>query len=101
MTVKAKFRCTSVTNYGHVTTVKLQAVYSDLNENKDFTKATPWGVLEMNIDNGVPASGFFEPLKDYYFDFSKVEPVLVAPHQPEPNHPVFVPDGESLHFSNW
>lgn len=70
MRTRAKFQCLSVTDHGWNKTVKLQVVYSRVEgtENKDFTKATPSGTIEMVIDNPA-ASVQFKPQSYYYVDF--------------------------------
>ena len=70
-TIRAKFRCNSVENFGSYKQAKLTTVYSQTGENADFTKATPNGNMMIQIDSGVPAVDFFEPDKEYYLDFSK------------------------------
>lgn len=72
-TVRAKFRCYHVTDYGGMKTASLNAVYSDKGENADYAKATPAGKLEISIDSGTPAAGFFEPGKDYYLTFEAAQ----------------------------
>jgi hypothetical protein len=69
--VRAKFRCNSITEYDYQTSAKLNAVHSNEGENKDFTKATPNGSLDISIDKDVPASTFFKVGKLYYLDFSE------------------------------
>lgn len=69
--VKAKFVCNSVENYQYGKRAKLSAVYGKEGENYDFAKATPSGQLEIQIDNDVPASTFFEPGQSYYLTFTK------------------------------
>jgi len=73
MGVKAKFRCTSVTDFGTNKSAKLSAVYSTTGENADFAKATPYGELTINIDGGVPAAKYFAPGKEYYLTFEATE----------------------------
>lgn len=67
---RAKFQCLSVTDHGHNKSVKLGVVYSrkEGTENRDFTKATPSGTIEMSIDNPAAALQFI-PQKYYYVDF--------------------------------
>jgi hypothetical protein len=71
MKVKAKFKCASVTENEYNKTVQLNAIYGTEGENADFTKATPWGELKMNIDKEVPASDFFKPGEVVYLTFEK------------------------------
>lgn len=71
--VRAKFKCNSVVNYEGSKTATLNAVCSTSDENKDFTKYTPNGKLEISIMNDAVASSFFEPGQEYYLDFTKAE----------------------------
>lgn len=72
MTTRAKFQCLSVTDHGWNKTIKLQVVYSrkEGEENYDFTKATPNGTIEMQIDNPHAAVQFV-PQRLYYVDFTE------------------------------
>lgn len=71
--VRAKFRCNNVIDYGTQKQANLSAVYSkDTKENADFTQATPYGELKINIDSSMPAAKFFEPQGEYYLVFEKV-----------------------------
>lgn len=64
--VRAKFRVESIE--GNV--IKMGAIYDhSTEENRRFTQATPWGNLEMAIDNP-SALAQFEIGKYYYADFS-------------------------------
>lgn len=87
-TTRAKFQCLSVTDHGWNKTVRLQVVYSrkEGEENRDFTKATPSGTIEMAIDNP-NAAVLFEPQKYYYVDFSPAPHDAKAGHQPENLNP--------------
>lgn len=71
MRTRAKFRCNFVRDHGDNKYVELSVVYSrvDGSENKDFTKATPSGKIEMQIDNPA-ASVQFKPGDFYYVDFT-------------------------------
>lgn len=73
--IRAKFRVASVTFYGDPANpdasrqYTLTAIYDNTTEeNRRFTKATPWGELKMNVDN--PAAQF-EVGKVYYLDFTE------------------------------
>jgi len=73
MTVRAKFRCNSVTQFtpgaGGSRRYNFSAVYdTSTPENARFTKATPWADLNMNVDN---PDVDFEPGKSYYLDFTE------------------------------
>lgn len=73
--IRAKFRCTSVTNHeGHndnkSETVKLCAANGPKDTaNAQWSKWTPSGTLEMTINNP-EAQGKFEPGKYYFLDIS-------------------------------
>lgn len=81
MSVRAKFRCNSVEDYGQSKKVNLAPVCADkmgdTPENNSFTKWTPAGALWMTIDNP-HASIQFEPGKDYYLDFTECAPKEAA-----------------------
>lgn len=73
--MRAKFVCTSVTNFGEHcgVEVKLDASYSDNNvEDNQFSQATPSGNLTMHVDNP-EAKEFFKPGKQFYMDFTEVK----------------------------
>lgn len=73
MAVRAKFRVSSVTDFGFTKQVKLVAVADDgIPENRRYHKATPSGTIEMTIDNP-PASDQFTPGKQFYVDFTPAE----------------------------
>jgi hypothetical protein len=75
MTVRAKFRVSSVTDYGFTKQVKLVAVGDDgIPENQRYHKATPSGTIELTIDNP-SASDQFRPQAECYVDFTFVENV--------------------------
>lgn len=71
--VRAKFVCESVENFQGSKTAKLRAVYGTESENADFTKYTPSGSIEINITEDAPAANVFEPGKNYYVDFTKIQ----------------------------
>ncbi len=74
MKTVAKFNCESVTDFGFAKRVKLHAVYAPNGvneEDRNFTKATPSGTIEMQIDNP-NAAVQFEPNTRYYVTFEKV-----------------------------
>lgn len=70
LTTRAKFRCNWVKDHGDNKIVQLSVVYSKIDgtENFDFTKATPSGHIEMQIDNP-KAAVQFKPGYHYYVDF--------------------------------
>ena len=71
--VRAKFKCSHITNYEQSQTAHLEAVYdpNSEGENSDFTKFTPFGRLEISIDKIAPAHAFYKPGRFYYLDFSE------------------------------
>lgn len=73
MSVIAKFRCDSVTDFGGRKNVVLHPVYEGSlpdDENTRFNRASPSGKLELTIDN--PAAAIqFEPCAEYYLEFTK------------------------------
>lgn len=76
MTVKAKFKCNSVTTTEYNKTANLNAVYGTTGENADFSKATPNGQLQITIDKDAVAANFFIPGLNYYMTF---EPEQLTP----------------------
>lgn len=72
MSTRAKFRCSSVEDYGQSKKVSLEVVYEgelgQNEENKRFTKASPAGHVWITIDNPA-ASVQFKPGREYYVDF--------------------------------
>lgn len=75
MTTRAKFRCSKIEDFGNGSKLVHLAVVclSDAEkspENKSFTRWTPSGTIQMQIDNPA-ASCQFEPQKYYYVDFSE------------------------------
>lgn len=73
MTVRAKFRCTSVETRqtdAHGKLYKFDAVYDpSIPEDQRFATATPWGHMEINVTN--PAVTF-TPGTSYYLDLIEV-----------------------------
>lgn len=73
--IRAKFRCNSVTYLGPVTdeaarTYEFSAVYdTSTEEGRRFAKATPCGNLRITVDN--PAARFAVGSM-YYLDFTAV-----------------------------
>lgn len=78
--MRAKFKCQSVADMkyeyqdGPSQVVKFSAVYGgDKNhEDNQFSKATPSGNFEMQINNP-SAIDFFKAGKSYYIDFTEAE----------------------------
>lgn len=75
MSVRAKFHVGSiepVEGNADARRVRMQTVYDDtIPEDQRFSKATPWGQIEMQIDNPA-ASAQLEVGKTYYVDFTPV-----------------------------
>jgi hypothetical protein len=74
MTVRAKFTCGRVEDYGQSKKVYLSPVYEgslgESEENRRFTKATPSGEMWMTVDN--PAAALqFKPGRTYYLTFEE------------------------------
>lgn len=71
MTIKAKFKCTSVTKIeGGSEVVSMSPVTSGSgSDNKSWSKYTPSGSLSMSI-TAEGAVGIFEPGKEYFLDFT-------------------------------
>lgn len=70
---RAKFQCNWIKDHGNGTRiVQLGVVYSRVEgtENHDFTKATPSGHIEMQIDNPLAAVQF-KPGRWYHVDFTE------------------------------
>lgn len=75
-TARAKYRCTAVEFQGNPVNESTPRIFTfsaiydtSTEENKRFTKATPWGELRMRVDN--PAV-VFEVQREYYLDFIAV-----------------------------
>lgn len=80
MSIRCKFKCTSITeraNYpeGKVWDAKLDVVTSGSDENKDFFKYTPNG--QMNV--ACIRQNSFEVGKEYYIDITEAVPPAVEP----------------------
>lgn len=72
MSVRAKFRCETITQNVAGAEVYLVPVASGSKENEDFFRYTPSGSLKMATVNQEAAKQFI-PGKDYYIDFTLVE----------------------------
>jgi hypothetical protein len=78
MNIKAKFTCenvvdTTVSDNYSFRVVNFRAVYSKEGENASFSKATPSGALQMQIDKETAAYKAFTPGKNYYLTFEETE----------------------------
>lgn len=75
--VRCKFRLASITNFAGTTMQKFtfHAVHDDsIPENAAFTRYTPSGQFEMNVDNPA-AQEKFKVGDYYYFDINPVPAV--------------------------
>jgi len=72
MSIRAKFYVASKTEFPNGYEIKLNAVISGSEENKNFYRHTPNGRLELSIVNNDTAN-CFEVGKEYYVDFTKAE----------------------------
>lgn len=75
--VRGKFRVTRITqhsSYPEARVIELGAVYKDpaSEENTMYSKATPTGKIEMQVDNPVAAE-FFQLNRCVYVDFTPAE----------------------------
>lgn len=72
MTVRAKFFVTQKEHHGNSDLIRLSAVVSGSDENKQFFYATPSGSVEMYTVN--PEAGEqFNVGDEFYIDFTKVD----------------------------
>jgi hypothetical protein len=70
MSVRAKFRVTSVTQFENTSSkVTLQPVTNGSKENEQFYKWTPGGSIELSTINAEAAAQFV-PGKEFYIDFT-------------------------------
>lgn len=72
-TIRAKFKCDSVTDFGNQKRADLSAVTNGSEENKSFAKFTPSGNLSISIDSETEASNLFQPGKEYLLEFTESE----------------------------
>lgn len=67
--VRCKFECSTLENGK----VRMTAAYDpNVPEDQQYCKYTPWGNLEMQVDNP-NVDGFFVPGKKYYLDITPAE----------------------------
>lgn len=73
-TVKARFRCDTVTRHEFQEQIEMDPVCSDdpNHPNKAFTDATPCGKLELGIRNKA-LFGHFQPGQEYDLDITPVQ----------------------------
>ena len=73
MIIRAKFTVTGVMDNGSHKTVHMEPRYDDsIEEDRRFYNATPWGKMEMTIDNPV-ALEQFKIGQAFYADFTPVD----------------------------
>lgn len=70
--IRAKFKCSSKTEYPHGYKVELDPVTQGSEENEKFFKYTPYGKLEIGTINPEVASQI-EVGKEYFIDISLAE----------------------------
>lgn len=70
MSVKAKFKCDSITQWTGQREAKLSPVHSSSDENKQWSQFTPSGQLTMTITNP-EAYEQFEVGVEYYLTIEK------------------------------
>lgn len=93
MSVKAKFKVESVTDFGPSMgkQVRLRAVSDDgIPENQRYHKYTPSGEITLSIDNPSAADQFI-PGKAFYVDFTSADQPVALPAAGLGNHPVSIP----------
>lgn len=73
MSVRAKFKVSSVTPNNDGSEIKLEPVTSGSAENEQFYSFTPWGSIVLGTVNPAAASQF-EVGAEYYIDFSRATP---------------------------
>lgn len=64
MSVRAKFKCISVTSTENSEVINLKVVTNDRDENKEWSKYTPDGSLNMTVTNPL-AFGEFKAGEEY------------------------------------
>jgi hypothetical protein len=69
-TVRGKFTCTKSVKTSYGTDVSFYALYSQNTEDNTYATATPFGHINMTVNNP-SAEEFFKEGQAYYLDFSK------------------------------
>jgi hypothetical protein len=77
MSVRAKFRVQSITQYDNGRSIKLSPVTSGSKENEQFYKWTPGGSIELSTVNEEAAKQFGIG-KEFYIDFTDATPAPEA-----------------------
>ena len=70
MTVRAKFKCESKTQFVGGQSIKMVPVTHGSPENEKFFKYTPYGNMEIGTIND-EAAAQIEPGKEYYIDITE------------------------------
>jgi len=74
--VRAKFECTFINGSDEVnetSTLNFSACIDGSPENKEFSKYTPGGSVQIAMDNNSEALKYFEEGREYYLDFTRVQ----------------------------
>lgn len=74
--VRAKFRVSSVEDFGVSRTINMKAVSpgpGEIGENERYHRYTPFGELKITVDNPAAAVQFM-PEEEFYLDFTPVKP---------------------------
>lgn len=71
MTVRAKFKCTSISANSDGSSIVLHPVVGGSPENDSFFKYTPGGLINISTVNPEAAAQFV-PGQSYYVDFTPV-----------------------------
>lgn len=71
MSVKAKFLCNKIIDYGDSKAAHFSAIEGKVEENKDFTEDSPSGFLTIKMDNDTPLSTYFMAGEEYFLTFEE------------------------------
>ncbi len=74
--VRAKFSCNNIESnedYDNVMIHMSAVTVEGQGENADYSKYTPYGNLEIQVDNNTLGKSFFKEGKDYYIDFTRAK----------------------------
>lgn len=72
MSVRAKFKVQANHEEGDTATITLLPVYSGSEENKEFFRYTPGGLITLNVVNQAAAVQF-KVGKEFYVDFTPAD----------------------------
>lgn len=70
-TIKAKFKCAVVHDFGNQKKVDFTVVTSGSEENKSFSKWTPSGDFSLTVTDETAAFDYFTPGEEYIIDINK------------------------------